>query len=1105
MAQIIKHRRGSLEALSSVTGSLQKGELVIASGSSNITASNGSTIVFAVPESGSVKAVNRVLRGTNAPNIFSASVYNGMMDGVPYYASASSTLYLLGSDSNEAINLVGNIQPFSTSVDSRLDAVETSIGGGASGSVGIGDRVASLEIASASLNAFSASQLSKDSTLQTYTSSLETRMSEIASETASLESRATSLATITGSLISTASNNTQRLGQLESFSSSTNTQLSTIGTATSSIESRLSTIGTYTSSLETRMSSLATISGSLISTASSNVQRLSDIENYTSSLKAALTASGTNVTFSNDVTVQGNLTVKGTTTSVESSIVNIGDNIINLNGTNVSNGGIYVSDPTAPNTGTGSMLWDSTNNYWKAGFSGSESKVLLAGGDNVVSGSSQITIEDTTGFTTYSASVVTAISNLSSSAAATTIWYATGSTFSTTNNLEVTGSLRVSGSINAANINAGTPSSNAWGSGLNGSYFNNFNSQTNVSEILRFVAGLLSASAPDVSPNTRTLGSVTTNGLNTSSGTALTGRIPQSSTNPTITYLNSKGFATAGSTIFNGVGTIYNARLGYSYTSVASGTTSATSSADSQLFGLGNLTNGVVSPFYLSGSFTFRFMDNSSKTETATSSSALLISASSAASASGMTLALMNTVNPAVIPPAYQDGKFAAALPQYLYSGSATAVSASGYYHISGSFRIASGSSPVYSSALSANGSEIFWAPLTTIATNVPAQTTYTASVSTLSYVSAVSRSLSGAPYLSQSTYVVSSSISGAFAPLFNNGTVAAQTLSGTGMTATSGITTVSTSGGTISTANAVYDSTNTTLRATGVIPTETDLIRLNGLYTFGGSNITNIGQSSNTPTTFTVSVNGYDYNGTTDTYSNTLSYHVAGGFGQPVSSGSLAYFTRTQGSDSSTALAEVFTGENYRIQLGDNVLTFSGSTWPTTFGLYNLTGNDLQVKPGYLVKPGGTYGYWLGDPDATKTYKYYIRKITTSGTKTSMTLNLGTTLNNWTSTSNGVSAVVLFESSNSNIYAKARVYDPSDLTSNFIATQNANTDGMNPFGSNIDLYGNTGGSLASNTYTIPLRNADGMIMNATYTNAYVIVRYKGDPTPITGITATFS
>ena len=47
-------------------------------------------------------------------------------------------------------------------------------------------------------------------------------------------------------------------------------------------------------------------------------------------------------------------------------------------------------------------------------------------------------------------------------------------------------------------------------------------------------------------------------------------------------------------------------------------------------------------------------------------------------------------------------------------------------------------------------------------------------------------------------------------------------------------------------------------------------------------------------------------------------------------------------------------------------------------------------------------------------TYKYYIRRFqkTSSGTKTSMTLNLGRTLVAWNSTSNGVAAVILFESS---------------------------------------------------------------------------------------------
>lgn len=126
MSQTIRFKRGGLERVSAATGSLVKGEILIATGSSIISASNGSSILFVANENGHVEASNRILRttGSNVP-IFSSSVYNGLVDGVPFYASGSSTLYLLGGNSNEAINLVGNIQPFSTSVDSRLDVLET--------------------------------------------------------------------------------------------------------------------------------------------------------------------------------------------------------------------------------------------------------------------------------------------------------------------------------------------------------------------------------------------------------------------------------------------------------------------------------------------------------------------------------------------------------------------------------------------------------------------------------------------------------------------------------------------------------------------------------------------------------------------------------------------------------------------------------------------------------------------------------------------------------------------------------------------------------------------------------------------------------------------
>ena len=121
------------------------------------------------------------------------------------------------------------------------------------------------------------------------------------------------------------------------------------------------------------------------------------------------------------------------------------------------------------------------------------------------------------------------------------------------------------------------------------------------------------------------------------------------------------------------------------------------------------------------------------------------------------------------------------------------------------------------------------------------------------------------------------------------------------------------------------------------------------------------------------------------------------------------------------------------------------------------------------------------------------------------MTLNVGKTLVNWDSTSDGVAAAILFESSGTGTYATPRIYDPTELTSNEIEASMGNDDFKNPFTSNIALYGNTGGSVSSTTYTIPLRSADGMALNATDQSFIVIIRYKGDPTPVTNISVTVS
>lgn len=84
---------------------------------------------------------------------------------------------------------------------------------------------------------------------------------------------------------------------------------------------------------------------------------------------------------SNTVTIAGNLNVTGTTTTVDSTTVQIGDNIIELNGTGAVNGGLLVKDVTNPNQVSGSLLWDTTNDYWKGGAAGSEKRIVLQDAD----------------------------------------------------------------------------------------------------------------------------------------------------------------------------------------------------------------------------------------------------------------------------------------------------------------------------------------------------------------------------------------------------------------------------------------------------------------------------------------------------------------------------------------------------------------------------------------------------------------------------------------------------------------------------------------------------------------------------------------------------
>jgi hypothetical protein len=106
MAQIIKHRRGSISALKDVTANV--GELVMATGS--IGDFNGPVVfVGDAAVAGGYKPISKIYQGTSAPSI-SVGSHGSTMDGLPFYSTGNQTLYILDKSGNSAIDLTGNIE-----------------------------------------------------------------------------------------------------------------------------------------------------------------------------------------------------------------------------------------------------------------------------------------------------------------------------------------------------------------------------------------------------------------------------------------------------------------------------------------------------------------------------------------------------------------------------------------------------------------------------------------------------------------------------------------------------------------------------------------------------------------------------------------------------------------------------------------------------------------------------------------------------------------------------------------------------------------------------------------------------------------------------------
>jgi|MDSV01.3.fsa_nt_gb hypothetical protein len=670
--------------------------------------------------------------------------------------------------------------------------------------------------------------------------------------------------------------------------------------------------------------------------------------------------------------------------------------------------------------------------------------------------------------------------------------------------------------------NIGYPTSTQWQTNLDGSVFDRYDANTDTAEIMRLVATLLSASAPDIQGNGKVYSAITEDFQNVSGGSAPAGTVPSVINNSVVTYLNGKGFATAGQTLFEGVTATFetNANFSIKYDSVASGTGNGfSSSADPELFNLGAI--GVA--FNVSGTERREFYDQFAKSSITaqTSSNVIYTKTGPGTSADGLTI---GNIDGGTQPDAFQDGKFVDIFDTGLYNGGITLTTqeATGFYQISASIGIQSGSS-VYTDANADSAytktEERFFLPsaVTGLATNTLAQNFFGYETST-GTGACVSRSLSGAPYLQSAIWNSSGSVTGLFEPLFTETQYISRLADDNSFVATTagagGAFRASCVGGTVDIANSIFDSTGASARSTGTTPEYNDISKLVGVETFDcttSNTATNITETSISPTTFQLALKGRNRSGTESNVSTAnIPFHLAGTFGK---SSQMAYYGAAQGYDAGTeaGTSENFSGESFRVQITDNALkgTFSGAdAFGTSFALNTLGAKDLQVKPGFLVFPGGTRGYFISDPDASQDYKYYLRafKRNSSSAAVSMVVNVGkSNLVNWGSTSNGISVGIIFESAGTDNLTRARIFDISNLTQDAVSLNVSNNNSTNPFSTAIDLYGNSTGDLTGNNYTVPLKGASNMQLDGTNQGYIVIIRYKDDIDPIEDINITIS
>ena len=772
--------------------------------------------------------------------------------------------------------------------------------------------------------------------------------------------------------------------------------------------------------------------------------------------------------------------------------------------------------------------------------------------------------------------------------------------------------LVVSESVWHRNANVGVPTTNPWKTNLEGTFFNRFDHNTDIAEMLRYMVGVLSGSSigpdfADTSPNSKFWNSVSTaySGQSTTSKSSLfngilgtnyeNGRLSQHWTSSAFIdfsktasyreaqqYYIAKGFTLESDrgTFGNDTGTnpfhgSYASRIpstiiqasqfaSLSVASTANAGGSSTVFSNSNYFGMGELTSGNATPYTVRIQASQSYLDtysgspNPSAAPTFTTSSTIDYTISDFGStAQGLALGKINPPS-AELPAAFQDGRFVStpgSITGRKYTGGATSnttISSSGYYEMHDVKSGLQTSSGAFNFKDNTDSSILFYTPnpyqgsftsagaLQDITNSQPSAVVSNVNLVRTAFT-ATSRSLSGAPYLLTTTYAftLSSEVSKSFDPVYganyngsntplahsktdNWSSFGSVSFSPTSVSVTNAG--VQTTGGT----GGVLSADKSTQRSNGNIPHIDDISFLSSSYSFSLNTIYSSTDLSTRTLTFTST--GQNFRGT-DVTSNSSPQNLydATLFNQTSASGSLQIYTRAQGYDngSLTGTSEQFTGETYRLKINDNLLNGTYATADrfvtSSFTINNLTSKDLQIVPGTsqgsLIKPGE--GYWLSTLSSDG-YGYYARVFDTNvdSQQSNLFVDVGdANIVHWndTTSDNAVAVAVLQQSCTAtNLDSRLggsnnpRFFDIKNIVGGSNNTYTANTTGTNPFGISIDVNLNNddnssaqSGISGNSKFKIPLISAKGMLINGSFKQVIVLIRYKGNPSSVSRINLT--